>query len=156
MAANAVVLVIGGYQISIAKYLRGVSTYPHIKFERDRLNIYRVRVFASSGSTGGRGGDAKTIISPNTSWGGGPGQGCLTPPPPPIFWENKATRSPEISREQVQKLTPQFLLYIYIAYRFPVSLSTIWGNHLPVNFVLKFPTCISTIWRNHLPHLTSK
>ena len=26
---------------------------------------------------------------------------------------NKATRSPEISREQVQKLTPQFLLYIY-------------------------------------------
>ena len=26
MAANAVVLVIGGYQISIAKYLRGVST----------------------------------------------------------------------------------------------------------------------------------
>ena len=26
---------------------------------------------------------------------------------------NKATRSPEISREQVQKQTPQFLLYIY-------------------------------------------
>ena len=26
---------------------------------------------------------------------------------------NKATRSPEISREQVQKLTPQFVLYIY-------------------------------------------
>ena len=39
--------------------------YPHIKFERDRLNIYRVRVFASSGSTG----DAKTIISPKTSFG---------------------------------------------------------------------------------------
>ena len=38
MTANAVVLVIGGYQISIAKYLRG------------------------------RGGDAKTIISPNTSF----------------------------------------------------------------------------------------
>ena len=71
---------------------------------------------------------------------------------------NKATRSPEISGEQVQKLTPQFLLYncIYIGYRFPLSLSTIWGNHLPVNFMLKFPTCISTIWRNHLPHLTSK
>ena len=34
----------------------------------------------------------------------------------------KATRSPEISREQVQKLTPQFLLYIYIGYRFPLSL----------------------------------
>ena len=36
--------------------------------------------------------------------------------------KNKATRSPEISREQVQKLTPQFLLYIYIGYRFPLSL----------------------------------
>ena len=70
--------------------------------------------------------------------------------------KNKATRSPEISREQVQRLTPQFLLYIYIGYRFPLSISTIWGNHLPVNFMLKFPTCISTIWRNHLPHLTSK
>ena len=49
--------------------------YPHIKFERDRLNIFRVRVFTSSGSTGGGGGggggrgDAKTIISPNTSFG---------------------------------------------------------------------------------------
>ena len=44
--------------------------YPHIKFERDRLNICRVRVFTSSGSTGGRGGGgAKTIISPNTSFG---------------------------------------------------------------------------------------
>ena len=49
--------------------------YPHIQFERDRLNICRVRVFASSGSTGGGGrgrggsGDAKTIISPNTSFG---------------------------------------------------------------------------------------
>ena len=27
--------------------------------------------------------------------------------------ENKATRSPEITRQQVQKLTPQFVLYIY-------------------------------------------
>ena len=46
------------------------------------------------------------------------------------------------------------MLYIYI-YRFPVSLSTIWGYHLPVNFMFKFP--ISTIWRNHLPFdLTSK
>ena len=43
--------------------------YPHIKFERDPLNTFRVRVFTSSGSTGGRGGDAKTIISPNTSFG---------------------------------------------------------------------------------------
>ena len=60
MAANAVDLVLGGYQISIAKYFRG----GYIKFERDRL-----RVFTLSGSTGGRGGDAKTIISPNTSFG---------------------------------------------------------------------------------------
>ena len=68
MAANAVVLVIGGYQISIAKYLRGYL--PSYKIERDRLNIVRVRVFTSSGTTGGRGGgDAKTIISPNTSFG---------------------------------------------------------------------------------------
>ena len=41
--------------------------YLHIKFERDRLNIFRVRV---STCLGGRGrGDAKTIISPNTSFG---------------------------------------------------------------------------------------
>ena len=66
LAVNAVVLVLAGYQISIAKYLRGVST--HIKFERDRLNIFRVRVLTSSGSTGG-GCDAKTIISPYTSFG---------------------------------------------------------------------------------------
>ena len=44
LAANTVVLVIGDYKISIATYLRG--------------------------STGGRDGvDAKTIISPNTSFG---------------------------------------------------------------------------------------
>ena len=43
--------------------------YPHIKFERDSLNIFRIRVFTSSGSTGGRGRDAKTITSPNTSFG---------------------------------------------------------------------------------------
>ena len=35
------------------------------------MNIFRVRVFTSSGSTGGGGGngDAKIIISPNTSFG---------------------------------------------------------------------------------------
>ena len=33
------------------------------------LNIFRVRALTSSGSTGGRGRDAKTIISPNTSFG---------------------------------------------------------------------------------------
>ena len=27
----------------------------------------------------------------------------------------------------------------YIGYRFPLSLYTIWGNHLPFNFMLKFP-----------------
>ena len=43
--------------------------YQHIKFERDRLNIFRVRVLTSSGSTGGGSGDAKTIISPNTTFG---------------------------------------------------------------------------------------
>ena len=42
--------------------------YPHINFERDPLNIFRVRALTSSGSTGGR-GDAKTIILPNTSFG---------------------------------------------------------------------------------------
>ena len=44
--------------------------YPHIKFERNKLNMFVVRVLTSSGSTGGGGGgggDAKTIISPNTS-----------------------------------------------------------------------------------------
>ena len=47
--------------------------YLHVKFERDTLNIFQV--LTSSGSTGRRGGrgrgggDAKTIISPNTSFG---------------------------------------------------------------------------------------
>ena len=40
LAANAVVQVIVEYQISIAKYLRGI--YPHIKFERSVQYIYRV------------------------------------------------------------------------------------------------------------------
>ena len=47
--------------------------YPHIKFERDPLNTFRFRVLTLSGSTGGGGGRgggaAKTIISPNTSFG---------------------------------------------------------------------------------------
>ena len=38
-----------------------------IKFERDTLNIFRARALTSSGSTGG--GDSRTIISPNTSFG---------------------------------------------------------------------------------------
>ena len=41
--------------------------YPHIKFERDRLNIFRVRVFTLLGFMGG--GDAKIIILLNTSFG---------------------------------------------------------------------------------------
>ena len=49
---------------------------------------------------------------------------------------NKATRSHEISRQQVQKLTPQFV-YIYIGYRFPLSLSTI--VFLKKNFCFLFP-----------------
>ena len=43
----------------------------------------------------------------------------------PSAGKNKATRSSEISCQQVQKLTPQFFFYIYIGYRFPLSLSTI-------------------------------
>ena len=39
--------------------------------------------------------------------------------------QNKATQSPEISRQQVQKLTPQFVCFIYTGYRFPLSLCTI-------------------------------
>ena len=42
--------------------------YPHTKFERDPLNTFGLRVLTLSGSTGG-GGAAKTIISPNTSFG---------------------------------------------------------------------------------------
>ena len=32
--------------------------------------------------------------------------------------------------------TTIFVIYIHIGYRFPLSLSTIWGNHLPVNITL--------------------
>ena len=39
LAANAVVLVLGDYQISIATYHQG-GIYPHIKFERDLLNTF--------------------------------------------------------------------------------------------------------------------
>ena len=61
----------GEYQISKNSKVPHGSTDPHIKFERDRLNIFRVIVFTSSGSTcsGRRGGDDKTIISPYTSFG---------------------------------------------------------------------------------------
>ena len=55
-----------GCERSCSSPRRVSNFYPHIKFERDRLNIFRVRVFTSSRSTGGGGsGDAKTIISPN-------------------------------------------------------------------------------------------
>ena len=64
--------------------------YPDIKFETDRLNIFRVRVFTSSGSTGrrrcgGRGSDAKTIISPNTLFGDIINNKNYLPPPPPLI-----------------------------------------------------------------------
>ena len=62
-AANAVVLVHGEWRVSNFN-----SKVPHIQFERNRLSIFRVRVFTSSGSTGGH-RNAKTIISPNTSFG---------------------------------------------------------------------------------------
>ena len=38
--------------------------YPHINFERDPLNIFRVRVLTSSGSTGGRGAAAAAMLKP--------------------------------------------------------------------------------------------
>ena len=62
--------------ILITKYkiYQVVTSTPHIKFERDPFNIVRVRALTSSGPTDGRGqwrggGDAKTMISPNTSFG---------------------------------------------------------------------------------------
>ena len=55
LAANAVVLVLIEYHISIATYLF--------------VEYFRVRSLTSPGSTGGRSGDAKTIISPNTLFG---------------------------------------------------------------------------------------
>ena len=42
------------------------------------------------------------------------------------------------------------ILFIYIGYRFPLSLSTIWGNHLQFNFHVKIPYiyCVyPSIWR---------
>ena len=46
--------------------------------------------------------------------------------------------------------------FIYIGYRLPLSPSTIWGNHLPVNFMLKFPTCILRQTRHPPPAITAK
>ena len=64
LAVNTVVLVLREYQISIAMYRRGyLPTY-----KRDPSTIFRVIELTSSGSTGGSGGDAKTNISPNTSY----------------------------------------------------------------------------------------
>ena len=87
----------------------------------------------------------------------------ITPPPPPNhphIWDTKSEQGNSVARDLPrtgsETNTTIFVIYRYIGYRFPLSLSTIWGNHLPVNFMFKFPTWISTIWRNHLPHLTSK
>ena len=77
----------------------------------------------------------------------------------PTFLEKQGNSvARDLPRTGSKTNTTIFVIYIYILdiYRFPLSISTIWGNHLPVNFMLKFPTCISTIWRNHPPHLTSK
>ena len=48
----------------------------------------------------------------------------------------------DLPRTGSETNTTIFVIYIYIGYRFPLSLSTIWGNHLPVNVMFKFPTCI--------------
>ena len=80
---NAIVLVLGGYQISIATYLRGVST-----LICNLKEIHRLGALTASGYMGGRGGgggrhggrrrsgrlgcgggDTKTMISPNTPFG---------------------------------------------------------------------------------------
>ena len=44
------------------------------------------------------------------------------PPPPPHTWDQKSDQGNGG----------------YIGYGYPLSLSTIWGNHLPFNFMLKF------------------
>ena len=63
------VLVLGEYQISIATYLRGGGYLPSYKILNRYVEFFSIRESTTSGSTGGRGGDAKTIISPNTSFG---------------------------------------------------------------------------------------
>ena len=118
--------------------------YPHIQFERDRLNIFRVRVFMSSGSTGG-GGDAKTI-SPNTSFGDiitshqwldeDDDEVGLKERPEDTRCIKKITSNEDCGLRQgnsvARDLPPTgseanttILFFIYIGYRFPLSLSTI-------------------------------
>ena len=78
LAANAVVLVLGGYQISIATNLRGVSTLIY-NLKEIRWILFELECSRRLGGRGG--GDAKTIISPNTSFGDitrGPGTLCST------------------------------------------------------------------------------
>ena len=62
-------------------------------------------------------------IFSHTWWGGG-GVGPHPHHPPPHPWDQKSEQGNGG----------------YSGYRFPLSLSTIWGNHLPFNFMLKFPT----------------
>ena len=66
MAVNAVVLLLVEYFNSNVPQ-GGIG--PHIKFERDPSNIFRVRALTSSASMGGRGRVVKTTISLNTSYG---------------------------------------------------------------------------------------
>ena len=67
LAANAVVLILGGYLSNINSNVPQWGIYPHIQLERDPLNIFWVITLTSSGSTGGHYGDAKIIISQNIS-----------------------------------------------------------------------------------------
>ena len=130
------------------------------KTKRDRRTDRRGALQYLPSRAFGTAGDKNILFSYLGGGGGGPmsnpgehkfqGSKTSSQSRPMYNKGNKATRSPEISRQQVQKLKHNFCS-IYIGYRFLLSLSTIWGNHLPVNFMLKFPTCISTIWRNHLP-----
>ena len=69
MAANAVVLDLGGYQISIATNLMGVSTLIYNLKEIRRILFELECSCHLSGRGRVGGGDAKTIISPNTSFG---------------------------------------------------------------------------------------
>ena len=49
LVANAVVLVLGEYQISIATYLRGLVIYPYVTFEINPSNIFLITVLTASG-----------------------------------------------------------------------------------------------------------
>ena len=75
---------------------------------------------------------SKTGVDPSADGGGGGGRLCV------ILAKWGVGVNPH------RGVNPrEYGIYICIWYRFPLSLSTIWGNDLPFNFMLKFP--ISTI-----------